>query len=155
VTVAILRCNGCGHQFFADAIWIRRKLSLYFDGDNASLVGRLQAAAPKFVCSRCGARAVEVSVPRTRAAPKQSREPKVSSQVSAADAKRIDAVLRRGSWLYSGELSFLQSLRGQVRGGGALTDKQRMRVYEIGQRVSKRQELRFFQGGSPGLGRRK
>ena len=74
MTVAILRCNGCGHQFFADAIWIRRKLSLYFDADNAILVGRLQAAAESFVVlavRRENSRGVGA---RTRAVLKQSRD---------------------------------------------------------------------------------
>ena len=69
--------------------------------------------------------------------------------------KEIRKLLRESAWLHQNEVAFLRSLRRQSSAGRKLSDKQIATAGRIWERVQKRKEPKFFQGGAPGLGKRR
>lgn len=88
--------------------------------------------------------------PREDAPPERGRR-----RLTAPELALIDALLKETSWIYPGEVSFLKSIRRQVQTGGSLSARQLQVLQEMPGKVSRRKRPKFFQGGSPGLGKRR
>jgi len=88
--------------------------------------------------------------PRDDAPPEPGRR-----RLTAGELALINALLREASWIYPGEVEFLKSIRGQARAGKSLSARQLQVLQGMPEKIGRRKSPKFFQGGSPGLGKKR